>query len=641
MPSAHETLIVCFLGDPAGESGERPRVLALTAAGAFEDVALRPAARRLLGLLALPRDAPLSGLTAEAAANRFAGSLAAPPPHRTSGDLEGRLRTGRANFYRICDQLRDGLATQGLEHHFDRGRRGYRGLRDATSDVALLNGAIRDERWDQAGRLLSLLAPRDPRATSLLEGEDDAWSPEARAQIAATIELAIEHAEPFLAAEPEDPLRLRPPSTDEPDPDGEPDASPAPDPDEEVVDGEIVDQEFALAVPVGRRAITRWPRRRRRIRRTLVLGAVVLAVGGMGIAVAGALSSTSGAAPSPLDLPTTAAGPWPEDSSSVLGNSVELANLTREIPFGAPIAVRTGDTLLAGVRVDVARDTPWRRQPFELSTAIQPSNAVSDGWSASFDGPSRPNGNGSGSETIEGLTVGDRIRFVHHSVVLLNEGMHVVRHLPDLRLTDLYERPYLLPHLEPGRLYYVEWRMQVVPARQSAVGQMSPNSTLNCHHQGAKDAINTHAALGEVLDCEITLYNWGSGVLHDVRVHLVWTPPNGDQLDLRTWTTAAEADPRSMPMIPGLLNIEPSWPLTELEFVPRSNRLETAAGTVVARPSGDPTDGGALIAALGPGHAGSRTLAFQIRLVPGEGNHVALRSIAGPRWGPPGESRVP
>ena len=284
------------------------------------------------------------------------------------------------------------------------------------------------------------------------------------------------------------------------------------------------------------------------------------------------------------------------------------------------MAAKTGDTLLAAVRLDVTRSSPWRQQPFEIYTSVDPSSPVEAGWSASFNGPSMPEGNGSGSATIQGLTPRDRVQLVPGSTVLLDDQMQVIRHLPDISLDNVYKHPYRLPHLSAGRLYYLAWRLQVVRAPDSAAGQISRTVSLSCAHPGRDDWINTEAALGDVLECRVSLTNWGPGTLRALRLHLSWRPTNPDQLNLWTRATAPDADPRVAPLIPGLLNIDPPWPATNLEYVAGSNRLETSRGSFLSKPPGDPTYGGILIGELGPGRAQTRTLSFKLRLIPGDGD---------------------
>lgn len=593
-----EILLVCFLGDPSVGSAELPRVVLAAGQGKVEEVALSPGPRRLVALLGLPRSASLSGLSSLGSGNRLAEALAAPPPQRSVGEVQRHLDRGRSQVDRVRRKLQIELESQRLGAHLHRAR-GWIGLRDGTSDVALLFAAVRDERWDEASRVLAIVAPEDPQATLLLADED--WGIEARAHISdalAQAKLNFDHA---VQAEPSRtalPGRVT---------DGAEDDA------EEVLDGEIVGKPGTAVVLAGPREVTPWPQRRRRLRRTLAAVPLILLLVGAAAGAYALLASSS--TPSPLQLSIKRAGLWPANDDPFFGTSAEIANLTREIPFGAPMAARTGDTLLLGLRLNVVKNSAWRHQPFEIGASVYPSSPVVASWSAGFDGPSMPDGSGSGSGTIVGLKPADRIRAVPGSTVLLDDQMRMIRHLPDMPRNA--EHRYRLPHLRPGHLYYLVWRLQVVAAPDFAAGQISQTAGTHCHHLSRDDSSNTEARLGDTLECSASLTNWGPDPLHHIRVHFSWHPTNPDQLDLVLTVRASDAAPRRAKLSPGLLNIEPPWPKTNLEYVPESNRLETRKGTVVSNPPGDPTKGGVSIDELAPGSKGLRTLAFRMHLAPG------------------------
>jgi hypothetical protein len=156
-----------------------------------------------------------------------------------------------------------------------------------------------------------------------------------------------------------------------------------------------------------------------------------------------------------------------------------------------------------------------------------------------------------------------------------------------------------------------------VAAPDFAAGQISQTAGTRCHHLGRDDSINTEARLGDTLECSVSLTNWGPDPLHHIRLYVSWHPTNPDQLNLVPTVTTPDAAPRRAKLSPGLLNIEPPWPKTNLEYVRGSNRLETRKGGVVTNPPGDPTKGGVSINELGPGSKELRTLVFRMRLVPG------------------------
>lgn len=602
--AAHETLLVCFLGDPSGGSAELPQVVIMGADGQIENVALSPEPRRLIRLLALPLDVPLSGLTRRGSANRLAESLAAAAPQRTIREVEERLHCSRSQADRVRRGLQRELEAQQLDEHLHRPR-GWIGLRNGTSDIALLFAAVRDERWDLANRLLTIVAPRDPLGAQLLVNED--WSPAARAHIADALTQAKRNSSPITLAAPGG-QRSMPKS--------------APHPvvyeGEEVLDGEIVEDQAETVIFIGPREMTRWPNRRRRLRRGALVAALLLAAASTVTAAMVLLGPAP--SPSPLQLSVKRAGPWPPLSNSVIGNSAALANLTREIPFGAPMAVRTGDTLLAAVRLVVARDSPWQEQPFEIFTSVEPSSPVEAAWSASFNGPNMSQSNSSGSVGILGLTARDRIRPVPHSTALLDDRMQLIRRLPDFDPDNGYERPYLVPRLEVGRLYYIVWRLQVVRAPNSAAGQISPNIALLCSRPGHDDSYNTEVALGEVLECRVDLTNWGPEALQDVRLHTSWSQANSRQMQIESWATAPNAEPRVARFVSEYLSIEPLWPIPGLEYISDSSQLKTRQGSLLFKPSGDPINGGIAIGQLQPGLTETRALAFKLRLVAGAGS---------------------
>ena len=302
MPAPRETLLVCFLGDPAAGSAELPRVVIKAADGPIEEVALSPEPRRLLRLLALPRNASLSGLTKRGSGNRLAESLAAAPPQRSIGEVEGRLIYSRSQADRVRRRLQRELESQRLDGHLHRPR-GWVGLRNGISDVALLFGAVRDERWDLASNLLAIVAPEDPQRTQLLADED--WSPEARAHIADALAQAKGNFDPSAIPGLAE-LRLLPKPGPRPEVDE--------DEDEEVLNGEILEDRATAIGLAGPREMTRWPGYRRRLR-WIALAAVFLLLAVSTAAVANALLEPN-PSPSPLQLSVKRAGPWPEPSSS-------------------------------------------------------------------------------------------------------------------------------------------------------------------------------------------------------------------------------------------------------------------------------------------------------------------------------------
>lgn len=602
MAIGKETLLVCFLGDLSSGSAELPRVVVETTQGKVEEVALSPGPRRLIGLLGLPRITSLSGLSNNGSCNRLAESLAAPPPQRSVGEVKRYLERSRSQVDRIMRRLQIELESQRLEKHLHRVR-GWIGLRNGTSDVGLLFAAVRDERWEEASRVLAIAAPANPQATFLLADED--WSIEARAHIADAIAQAKSNFDPAVRAAPS---RLLPAPLDQAK------TGAAEDDDQEVLEGEIVEELGAEVVLVGPREVTPWPGRRRRLQRTVAAALFVLLLAGAAIGAHALLDSDP---PSPLQLSVERAGSWPAHNDPLFGRSTAIANLTREIPFGAPMAARTGDTLMIGVRLNVIKDSRLLHQPFEVGSSVYPSSPVEVSWSAGFDGPSIPESSGSGSGRILGLRPDDRIRVVPGSTVLLDDHMRPIRHLPDMPLNAEYHDRYRLPHLRPGHLYYFVWRLQVLPAPDYAAGQFSTTTSIFCNHPGRGDSINTEARLGETLECKTDLTNWGPGTLHDIRLHLAWRPPIPNQLDLIASVTAPDAAPRQAKLSPGLLDIEPPWPKVDLEYVSGSNRLETRKGAFVSNPPGDPTEGGISIGKLGPGTDEMRSLVFRLRLVPG------------------------
>jgi hypothetical protein len=595
------TLLVCFLGDPSAGSAELPRVVLEAGRGEVWEVAISRGPRRLIRLLGLPRAAPLAGLSGPGSANRLAEALAAPPPQRPVAEVRSYLHRSRSQTDRVMRGLRDELEAQRLEGHLHRAR-GWIGLRDGTSDVALLFAAVRDERWEEASRVLAIVAPDDPGAAVLLDDED--WSVEARAHIADAVAQAKLNFDPAVQAAPSRPAHLESVNRR------------AGDDEEEVLEGEIVEEPSTAVILAGPREVTPWPGRRRRLRWTVAVVVLLLLLVGAAAGAHALMESTP--EPSPLQLSIERAGPWPAGDDPLFGRSAEIANLTREIPFGAPMAARTGDTLLIGLRLNVVKGSRLRHQPFEVSTSVYLSSPVEASWSAGFDGPSMPQGNGSGSGTIVGLRPDDRIRMVPGSTVLLDDQMRPIRHLPDMPLDVELDHPYRVPRLRPGRLYYLVWRIQIVPAPDSAAGQVSRTASVHCNHLGRNDSINTEARLGDTLECSASLTNWGPDPLHDVRLRLSWHPQVPQQLNLVPTVTAPDAAPRKAELFPGLLDIEPPWPKTNLEYVPGSNRLETRKDALVSNPPGDPTKGGILVDELPPGSKNLRTVVFRMRLVPGQ-----------------------
>jgi hypothetical protein len=284
------------------------------------------------------------------------------------------------------------------------------------------------------------------------------------------------------------------------------------------------------------------------------------------------------------------------------------------------MVARTGDTLLAALRLNVTMDSRFREQPFEITTSTAPSSAVEASWNVGFSGPSMPTGNGDGTSTIQGLTPRNRIRLVPDSTVLLDDHMKRIRGLPDMRVDGDYEHPYRLPHLRPDRIYYVVWRLEVVRAPDSAAGQISSTAYVSCIHPGREDEINVEAKLGEILRCRADLTNWGPETLRNVRLRFRVGPASSDrQRRLWAWATAPDADPRVARLEPGILDINPFWPASDLEYLPGSNRLETRQEAFVSKPPGNPSEDGILVAVLEPGLTETRIVTFKARLVSGDG----------------------
>jgi hypothetical protein len=604
MPAPHETLLVCFLGDPSVGSSDLPRVVVDTADGRIEEVALSRNARQLLRVLALPRNTSLAGLTARGSTTRLADVLASPPPQRRTGEVAEILYVGRSQMDRNRSQLRRELERQRLDSHLYSEARGWIGLRNAITDVALLFGAVRDERWEAAARLLTIVAPNDPRAAQLLP--DKGWSAEAGAHIAAALTQAKHNLPASVRGIGPEPSRLpeRPPQDEEEEEE------------EEVLEGKIVDEMPGQVVLAGPRAIMPWPGRRRHLRRALVATLLLLLLA-IGTVALGRQLFDSGEQPSSLEISATRAGPWPEHATGLLETNAELANLTREIPFGAPLVAKPGDTLLAGVRIDVTKDSDFRKQPFEINTTVDPESFTEDNVSMDFIGPSLPH-DGGGVFTVGGMTPRNRLQIVPDSTVLLDEHNDVIRHLPNISLGHPDYRPghlYRLPHLKVGRLYYVEWRLESVEMPDSVKGQIAQSSPVRCTHPHQKDP-NTEAEVGDTLDCWLDLTNWGSGTLRDVQVHLSWSGAESPhQLTVSAWASSEGSQPRVIHLLSDYLTINPIATGTTLEYVPGSSKLATIGGQVLSDLD-DLEEGKLAIPELGAGLANARRLVLKLRVVP-------------------------
>jgi hypothetical protein len=577
-----------------------------TSGARVEEVALSRNARQLLRVLALPRNTSLAGLTARGSATRLADVLASPPPQRRTGEVAEMLYVGRSQMDRNRSQLRRELERQRLDDHLYSEARGWIGLRSAITDVAVLFGAVRDERWEIAVRLLTIVAPDDPQAAQLLP--DKGWSAEAGAHIAAALTQAKRHLPPAsVGGADSEPSRLpeRPPQSEE---------------EEEVLEGEIVDELPGPVVLAGPRAVTPWPGRRRRLRGALLMTLLLLLLVLGGVALGQQLFGP-GEQPSPLEISATRAGPWPEHTTSLLDTNVELANLTREIPFGAPLVAKPGDTLLAGVRLDVTKDSAFRKQPFEINISVNPESFTEDSLYVDFMGPSLPH-DGGGSFTVDGMTPRDRLQIVPDSTVLLDEHNHVIRHLPNIPLGHPNYRPghmYRLPRLKVGRMYYVEWRLESVEAPDFVEGQIAQSTPVRCSPPH-REWPNAEAEVGDTLDCSLDLTNWGSGTLRDMQVHLSLKKESPHYFAVAAWASSEGAQPRVTHFISEYVTVNPTAIGTTLEYVSGSSKLATTESRVISsRVLSDLDDfeeDKLAIPKLGAGLANARRLVFKLRVVP-------------------------
>lgn len=601
MPNQDETLLICFLGDPSVGSRDQPRILAMGRDGTTEDVRLSMRARQLIRVLALPLDIPLAGLSQRGSSNRLAEMLAGPLAHRRTSEIAESLDYSRSQTWRIRNLLKLELEERRLGGHLYAEERGWIGLRNATTDTAMLFAAVRDEQWQITTRLLCTVAEHDPNAALLLSS--DGWSTEARAHIQDALRQAKRHLPPSLKQDN---------TSDRPDLEGFLQS------DEEYAEGELVHEtpvdlrpthgasfpdtlSAELPLPVTARPVTSWPRWRRRLRQTIPLAVALLAIGVIAIATA-----PRQAKPSPLEIPVSRAGAWPE------GNAFAIANLTRAIDFGTPTLAEPGDVLLVGVRLDVTTPSLERRQPFVLETSVNPQSTSQVGVGLSLNGPNVPVGSTGTSLPVQDVTSAQRLHLVPHSTELLDENEQMIMHLPDIRPNTHYS----LPTLTVGKLYYVEWRLQSITTPRSIDGQLSETASVYCAHPRQRFPFNTVAKPSETLHCGLALTNWGPRTLRAVRVRIWWNKPTaGDQIHLLARASAARAEPRIADFMPGYLNIAGRSRSATLEYVPGSQRLVNHAGAAAGRVTGIALSEEATISALPPGQAGSLSLTFMVRVV--------------------------
>ncbi|MGB2710656.1 MAG: hypothetical protein WBC33_04005, partial [Conexibacter sp.] len=332
-----------------------------------------------------------------------------------------------------------------------------------------------------------------------------------------------------------------------------------------------------LPLPRARRPVRRarvWLRALRRLGWTaLLLGLLLL--GFMGLRPR---------TPEHEVIPSSVAGRWPRDAEEA------IANLSKRVRFGAlSVPADEGDVLLIRrrVRIDVGADTTGTIT-VTLGLSRGRSDAIDLDWRIKVL-PAITLGGGGG--LVDGLTLRQRLRSVPGSTRLLDVDGAVLRPLPDLRIG----RALWVDGLRPGRVYFVETRLQVRTTPASTHGQFGSVGA-DCRVPGVADP-NADYPSGAVVTCSMPLWNLGPRALRRVRVRFV--PYRGigprrlvHQIALNGSLSAPDADPPEVPAWGAIVNVD-HWSVWRAEYVAGSARIRGADGVVPVR--GDPLTGGVVV----------------------------------------------
>lgn len=576
------TLLISFLGDPSAGTPTVPRVAVWHEDGLVESVALSMAPGRMIGYLALPREASFSALGVRGTADRVAAALASPLPRRSASQLRLALGYSKTHEWRVRQQLHAELSVQGLGEHLHR-QRGRIGLDDATTDVAVVVEATRLEEWERAALILQAVGGgRLDRVGWLLT---EGWPDVARSVVTDALREAIAwFANPRLA--------LNPSPTNAPSIGATEAPALAPSTD-------LARARGASPAQWAPRAADHARYRRRRLRRAAIIALAVCAV------AAASFAWLSRSSPQWADVP----GEWPTDLPP---NAALMANLTKGLPLSNGIAASSGDVLLLRVRlpaevVRTAAAKPLRLavylaavSPDRLEFVVAPSGNTPPEWQDTV-----------WVATQEGNY---RLRAIPSTTQLVASNGLVVRKLKDLAPGGTV--PVGL--LATGRVYFVDTRFQVVGVNSLSPGVISSGSSVTCGPSYHPVSSTVRILSGSILTCTAHLISLGPQIIPAVTVYIgtvTWprTSSISPTFGLLVWTRSVGAEPAETSFAEPLEVVGGAQ--RTIQYVPRSSELLNADDIPESpQPGGNPQWTGVSIGPIGPGAENSLFFRFKVRV---------------------------
>jgi hypothetical protein len=578
------TLLICFLGDPSAGTPTVPRVAVWHEEGFVESVALSMAPGRMIGYLALPREASFSALGVRGTADRVAAALASPLPRRSASQLRVALGYSKTHEWRVRQQLHAELSVQGLGEHLHR-QRGRIGLDDATTDVAVVVEATRLEEWERAALVLRAVGGGGLDRVGWLVTAG--WPDVARSVVTDALREAVA----WLGNQR---LALNPsPTTTNARSTGATEAPAlAPSTDLTLVRGAGPAQWVPRAADHARY-------RRQRLRRAAITALALCAVS------AASLAWLSRSSPQWADV----AGGWP---TSLPPNAALMANLTKGLPLSNGIAASSGDVLLLRVRlpaevVRAAAAKPLRLGVYlgavstdRLEYVVAPSGNTPPEWQDTV-----------WVATQEGNY---RLRAIPSTTQLVASNGLVVRKLKDLAPSGTVP----VGHLVTGRVYFVDARFQVVGVNSLSPGAISSGSSVTCGPSDHPVSSMVRVLSGSIVTCTAHLISLGPQIVPAVTVYIgttTWPPTSSisPTFGLLVWTRSVGAEPAETSFAEPLEVVGGAQ--RAIQYIPHSSELLDANGIAESQQFVEnPQQTGVSIGPIGPGAENSLFFRFKVRV---------------------------